>query len=189
MQTENLAIPNRIHVLGASGTGTTTLGFAVSREYGHRHLDTDDFFWLPTDPPYDQKRPSDQRLKLLRAATETASWVLTGSLCGWGDPLIPEFELVIFIVLDKATRMERLRAREIERYGEEAIDPGGAMHKAHVAFLEWAEQYDETDLNMRSLAVHETWIKKLTCPVMRLKGDLATSDQLMELKGFVRSDV
>ena len=42
----------RIHVLGASGSGTSSLAAAIARRHGHRHLDTDDFFWMPTDPPY-----------------------------------------------------------------------------------------------------------------------------------------
>ena len=29
--------------------------------------DADDYFWVPTDPPYRHKRPDDQRLVLLRA--------------------------------------------------------------------------------------------------------------------------
>ena len=47
-----MRLPNRIHILGASGSGTTTLASAIADEHGHRHLDTDDFFWIPTNPPY-----------------------------------------------------------------------------------------------------------------------------------------
>ena len=41
---------NLIHIFGASGSGTTTLAEKISRELGYFHLDTDDYFWLPTDP-------------------------------------------------------------------------------------------------------------------------------------------
>ena len=41
---------NLIHIFGASGSGTTTLAEKTSRELGYFHLDTDDYFWLPTDP-------------------------------------------------------------------------------------------------------------------------------------------
>jgi len=37
--------------------------------------------------------------------------VLSGSLCGWGDPLIPEFELIVFLVVPTAVRLQRVRAR------------------------------------------------------------------------------
>ena len=47
---------NLIHIFGASGSGTTTLAEKISRELGYFHLDTDDYFWLPTDPPFCRKR-------------------------------------------------------------------------------------------------------------------------------------
>ena len=43
--------PDRIHIVGASGSGTTSLAGELATRYGHRHLDTDDYFWLRTVPP------------------------------------------------------------------------------------------------------------------------------------------
>lgn len=47
---------NRIHILGASGSGTTTLAERLSQEFGYTHLDTDNFFWVKTDPAFKQIR-------------------------------------------------------------------------------------------------------------------------------------
>src|SRR3989442_2601089 len=136
-------LPDRVHIVGASGSGTTSLAAAMSATHGHRHLDTDDYFWLRTSPPYREKRPREARLALLRGAlAESPSWVLSGSLCGWGDALIPEFDLVVFLVVSTEIRLARLRAREVERYGREAIAPGGELREAHVEFLDWAARYD-----------------------------------------------
>ena len=49
---EGLSAPPRIHITGASGFGVSTLGGALAARLGCAHLDTDDFYWLPTDPPY-----------------------------------------------------------------------------------------------------------------------------------------
>ena len=172
-------VPKRIHIVGASGSGTTTLAACTAARYGHRHLDTDDFYWIPTQPPFRQKRPRAERLAMLRQALfEHGSWVLSGSLCGWGDPLISDFELVVFLAIPLPVRMARLRAREIQRYDERAVAPGGELHKAHIAFLDWARGYDEGDLSIRSRALHEAWLATLPCPVIRLEGDLAIDEQL-----------
>ena len=177
-----MRLPDRIHVLGASGSGTTSLAIEIAARYGHRHLDTDDFFWLPTDPPYRETRPSGERLAALRrACRESRSWVLSGSLCGWGDPLISQFELVVFLAVPTALRLARLRAREILRYGAEAIAPGGALHEAHREFLEWAGRYDTGGPDMRSRAMHEAWLAALPCPVVRLEGDLPVAEQFRRL--------
>src|SRR5207248_1763025 len=61
-------------------------------------------------------------------------WVLSGSLCGWGDVFIPRFDLVVFVWLAPDIRLARLRAREVARYGQEAVAPGGARHAKAEAF-------------------------------------------------------
>jgi quinol monooxygenase YgiN/adenylate kinase family enzyme len=179
-------LPGRIHILGASGSGTTSLAAAIAAKHHHRHLDTDDFFWLATSPPYRERRPQGERVALLRGALGKAQpWVLSGSLCGWGDPLIPEFELVVFLVVPTAVRLARLRAREIERYGREAIAAGWPLNRAHVEFLEWAASYDTGGLEMRSRALHEAWLAALARPLVRLEGDVSVAEQLARLEANV----
>ena len=39
---------NVIHIYGASGSGTSTLGRKLSEELGYKFMDTDDYFWFPT---------------------------------------------------------------------------------------------------------------------------------------------
>lgn len=116
-----------IHILGASGSGTTTLGRALAERLQCPHFDTDAYFWLPTEPPFTEKRETTLRQKLLMDdLTAHQSWVLSGSLCGWGDVAIPLFDLAIYLWVPCEIRLERLRQREIERYGEH-IMPGGDM--------------------------------------------------------------
>jgi adenylate kinase family enzyme len=175
--------PNRIHIVGASGSGTTSLAVAIAAKYRHRHLDTDDFFWMRTNPPFREKRPRDERLVLLRESLfGSNSWVLSGSLCGWGDIFIPEFELVVFLIVPTAIRLARLRLRESERYGENAIGPRGELHRAHEEFLDWAGRYDAGGADMRSRAQHEAWLARVPCTVIRLEGQSSTSDQLARIE-------
>ena len=61
-----------VHIFGASGSGTTTLGRYLAQRLGGVHLDSDNFFWLPTDPPYTQKRPLEMRVPLMREQIDRA---------------------------------------------------------------------------------------------------------------------
>jgi adenylate kinase family enzyme len=181
-------MPPRIHIFGASGSGTTTLAATLAAKHGHRHLDTDDFYWLPSDPPYRHVRRREERLDLLRRTlAANQSWALSGSLCGWGDPFIPEFDLVVFLVVPSEVRLARLRAREVERYGREAIAPGGALHGSHTEFLDWAARYDAGGLDMRSRALHEAWLAALPGPTLRLEGDRPVAEQLARVEAVVEA--
>jgi adenylate kinase family enzyme len=174
---------DRIHILGASGSGTTTLGRALSERFGYAHLDTDDYFWEPTDPPFQRPRERHTRQTRLAAALDAhPRWILSGSLCGWGDLFIPRFDLVIFLWVPQEIRLARLKAREQRRFGIAALAPGGVMHDAHVAFLNWAAAYDEGGDDMRSRQRHEQWLKTLSCPCLRLEESLAVEEQIARLQ-------
>ncbi len=168
-----------IHIFGASGSGTTTLGGAIASKWGFAHLDTDDYYWLPTDPPYSAKRAIPERIAMLRAAiANQGDCVLTGSLCGWGDELIPLFTSVVFVKTDSETRLARLRERELNKLGTRIL-PGGDMYEEHEAFLAWAARYDTAGMDQRSLARHEQWLKGLACPVVRVDGSAPVEESLL----------
>jgi adenylate kinase family enzyme len=171
--------PPRIHIVGASGSGTTTLGRALAARLDCPHLDTDDYFWLPSDPPFQHVRPRAERQTLLGAALPgSAGWVLSGSLCGWGDVFIPRFELVIFLWVPPDVRLARLRARERDRHGS-AVDPGGPLHARSEAFIAWAAGYDERlEPPERCRRLHEQWLAALPCPVLRLEDDASVEERL-----------
>jgi adenylate kinase family enzyme len=176
----------RVHIFGASGSGTTSLAAALSLRHGHLHLDTDDFYWLPTELPFQTVRPREGRLARLEHAIEGSStWTLSGSLCGWGDSLIPRFDLVVFLVVPTDVRLARLRAREKQRYGASAIAPGGSLHRAHVEFMDWAARYDEGGIEMRSRVMHEAWLPAVPAPLVRLEGDRSLGEQLALLERVV----
>jgi hypothetical protein len=79
-------------------------------------------------------------------------------------------------------RLARLATREVERYGRDAIAPGGALHQAHTEFLDWAAGYDTGGVDMRSRARHEGWLAALPCPVLRLEGTPSLDEALAALE-------
>jgi adenylate kinase family enzyme len=178
----------RVHIVGASGSGTTTLGRALARRLAFTHLDTDDFYWLPSDPPFQHVRERGARQALLGAAlSREPGWVLSGSLCGWGDGFIPLFDLVVFLWIPPEVRMARLRERERTRYGA-AIDPGGPSYEASQAFLAWAAGYDETlQPPERCRRLHEDWLAGLPCPVVRFQDATPVEAHLERLETYLQT--
>jgi adenylate kinase family enzyme len=172
-------------VTGASGAGVTTLGGALASVLSVPHLDTDDFYWLPSDPPFRHKREIPERLGLLDEALGRAphGWVLSGSQDGWGDPLVPRFDVVVFLLVSTEVRLDRIRARSRHRYGDAALAPGGRMHEDYLAFLDWAATYDEGSQGGRSRPRHEAWLARLPCPVIRLEGVLGLDDMVNRVLG------
>jgi len=160
-----------VHVFGASGSGTTTLSRALATRVGVSHFDADDYYWRPTEPPFTDKYPPERRVEMLSADLDRADeWVVSGSMCGWGDVFARRFTLAVYLWIPSEVRMQRLEARERARYGAR-IDAGGDLHQQNQAFLDWARRYDSAGLEQRSRALHEWWIGTLRCQVMRIEGD------------------
>jgi hypothetical protein len=93
--------------------------------------------------------------------------VFSGSAIRWGMPVEPFYDLIVFLQLDPAVRMERLRRREIARYGTR-VAPGGAMAATSAEFLAWAASYDTAGPERRSLVAHEAWLAGQSARVLRL---------------------
>ena len=158
----------KIHIFGASGSGTTTIAAAVCGKLGYKHFDTDSYYWYPTAQPFTESRPIEERLRLMNAdLTAHDKWVLSGSLDGWGNPLVPMFELVVFVYVPAELRVERIKKRERERYGD-AVLPGGRRYESTKEFIEWAAGYDSGLLTGRNLPRHEKWLAMLDCEVFRI---------------------
>lgn len=170
-----------IHIFGASGSGTSTLGRAIAARTGYMFLDSDDYLWLPTDPQYTTKRPAEERLALLERDIDAAeNAVVSGSLVGWGDPLMPRFTLAVRLVVPHDVRMARIERRELDRYGDR-IRPGGDMYEISQAFLAWAAAYDDGPTTMRSRAMHDLWQQKLSCPLLTLDGTRPVEELVSEV--------
>ena len=158
----------RVLITGASGSGTTTLGRALAQQLGCIHLDADDFFWLPTKPPYTQKRPRDERLDLMLSEFHRHdTLVVSGSVMGWGTQIEDGFDLIVFLYLEPSIRLARLRARELQNVG--FVDQ---------AFLDYAASYDDGPLTQRSLSSQNAWLAARTCRVLRIEGDFTVAVRL-----------
>ncbi|HCQ67198.1 MAG TPA: adenylate kinase [Rhodobacteraceae bacterium] len=183
------ATESRIHITGASGSGVSTLGQAVAAALCVPFVDTDDAFWMPTNPRFTTKRPVSERLDVLAQAQGPGGWVVAGSLCGWGDRAIATADLIVFLSAPKRQRIERLRRRERAWFGAR-IEPGGDMEWIHKEFLAWAAQYDDRHFTGRSRVMHETWLMEQTVPVLRLQGTDDVADLVAEVRArLVENDL
>ncbi|MEQ8356417.1 MAG: hypothetical protein RH942_12820 [Kiloniellaceae bacterium] len=176
-----------LHITGASGSGTTSLGRALAEELGIDQFDTDDFFWKKTDPPYSAPRALEERLNLMRSAfSEAGSWILSGSIGEWGGPIEPLFDLVVFLSVPTKVRIDRITQRDRLRPDAARFLPGGDRHGSYRMFLNWASSYENGVAQGRNRALHEQWLSQLACPVLRLEGEMPLDRQVQDCLEAIR---
>ena len=103
--------------------------------------------------------------------------IVGGSIINWGDEWRTKFDLIVFLYIPKEIRIARLINRELERYGDK-IHTDAALSKIHQDFITWASGYDDNTTNGRNLAAHETWLNKLSCPVLKITGDTTVNERI-----------
>ncbi len=168
----------RINVIGASGSGASTIGRLLSEKLLVPHFDCDDYFHAPSDPPFQSPRPPEERTSLLlRDLSPIECWILSGGICGWVPYPELSFTGIVFLYVPPDIRLARLRQREQERFGSRVL-PGGDMHASHLEFLHWASRYDAGDVDGKTLTRHEAWLGQQCCPVLRIDGTMPLSESV-----------
>ncbi len=120
-------MPRRVHVIGTSGSGKTTVAGAIADKLGIRHIELDAIHWQPgwTELPEDE---FNQRVK---EATEEGDWTIDGNYSAvrqliwervdtivWLDmPFIPVFLRVLWRTLRRLVIREELWNTNTEGIG------------------------------------------------------------------------
>lgn len=167
---------HRIHIFGPSGAGTSTLGRALSTALASQHFDADDFYWRPSDPPFKDKRPVQERIALMENVfLPRRDWILSGSIDRWAGDAVSRFTLAIRLTLDRHVRRSRLEYREAHRCGC-TRGWGEPICVTCAGFLSWADGYESGDRPGRSLSRDLAFARSLKCPVLVLdtSEDVAT---------------
>lgn len=177
----------RIHIFGASGSGVTTLGKALSEKLNIEYFDSDDFFWLKTHTPFTERQNPEIRNTLVSDKLHTAkNWIFGGSIIHWGENIFPAFDLIIFLYLPPKIRMERLKNRELERYGNEIITNPERARKFQ-EFMDWANDYDHnTGIANRTLKAHLEWLSTMNIPFIEISGDYELHQKMNMILGTIK---
>lgn len=171
----------KIHIFGASGSGTTTLGKALSDQLGYRHLDADDYYWEKTNPPFQIKKPLKKRNQLItKDFLAQEDCIISGSMVSWGAEWASAFDLYVFLYLPVEIRMQRLKKREIARYGT-LLRTDEKIKTASQAFLEWASKYEDGTFAGRSLMIHQNWIKILDGKILKIEGNTTIEERVTQV--------
>jgi adenylate kinase family enzyme len=173
----------KIHILGASCAGSTTLGLKLAELYGIKYFDSDDFFWEKTVIPYtDRREPGERNRLFLDAVGSLQSWILGGSVINWSLQI--EFDLIIFLQIPKEIRIARLTEREYQRFGD-AIYTDQKRNEQFLAFVKWASGYDDNTARGRNFEAHKAWLKTQHCHILELTGDLTVEQRVAGVSGVL----
>ena len=171
----------RILIIGASGTGTTTLGKRLSTELGIPFIDLDDIFWIDSEIPFTKFRNTEELRMLVNLEIYSKDeWIISGDPSLWNVDIENKISFVIFLEAPTEIRIPRLEKRFNDNYGIESRVDGNLTFENHKEFIDWTKQYDIGGVTGRTREKQESWISKLKCKVYKTNSnkelDLLTND-------------
>lgn len=169
-----------IILFGAMGVGDTTLGKELARRLNFQHFDLDDYHWRwDTEIPYTIFRSKEERTEhLMRDISKHSHFVMSGSMFSIRKSFEHLFDLAVFMTAPAEIRAERIQSRSINRWGDRVL-PGGDMYESSEVFRDYlacARNYDMNIPLQACIVQHEQWVSELPCPVLRVDGMKAISE-------------
>lgn len=156
-----------IIILGLNGCGKTTIGRMLAQQLGFFHMDAEDYYF-PTPGDYSQSRTEEEVHRLMAADAELHDgFVLTCVRCNVPDSILCQVQLAVVLRAAPEVRAERIRQREILRFGSRVL-PGGDMYQSQQAFHAFAAARTEALVNAS--------LERLNCPVVEISAELAPEE-------------
>ncbi len=108
------AVPGpRVHVIGTSGSGKTTIARRLSAARGVPHIELDALHWLPAW----QERDADEFRAMLTKRLEAPEWVVDGNYLGRArDILWDRATTIVWLDLPRRQVMRQVIVRTLGRW-------------------------------------------------------------------------
>lgn len=153
-----------ILICGLNGAGKSTLGKALAEKLHFYFIDNEDLYFPKTDPNYMYASPrtrEEAKKLLFREIKAHENFVFASVKGDYGEEIYPFFQYVILIDVPKDIRMERVKNRSFQKFGNRML-PGGDIHEQEEGFFEFVKSRAENTV--------KEWVQLLSCPIIRIDG-------------------
>lgn len=162
----------RILIIGASGTGTTTLGKRISTQLEIPFIDLDELFWIESEIPFTKFRNAEQLREIVNDKIYSNNeWLISGDPSLWNVGIEDKINYLIFLKAPADIRITRLEQRYDNQYGIASRVKGNLIFENHQRFIKWTMQYDTGGITGRTKNKQESWISNLNCIIFETNSD------------------
>lgn len=110
---------NRIHIIGAPGSGKTYLARQLSARLGIERHELDDLQWDNAPGEYGKKRDAAERATMLKRITEQEKWIIEGVYHSWLNPAFEAADAIVLLQPGNFVRGLRIIRRHFSSDGRQ----------------------------------------------------------------------
>ena len=135
----------KIHIIGGSGTGKTTLADKLAEEYAIAHSDLDDLQWDNKAEGYGVKRDPKERDAMLAEILATDDWIIEGVYYKWCAQCFEDADKIYLLNTPRSIYRRRIIKRYVKRKLH-IVKGKKETLKSLRALLKWADKYQKVDM-------------------------------------------
>lgn len=155
-----------ILVCGLNGAGKSTLGKQLAERLSYTFIDNEDLYFPKTDERYTfaDPRSEEEVIRLLEEQiTADDRFVFAAVKGSYGDKLLSLLDHVIVIDVPREIRLERVRNRSRQKFGDRMTGSGDLEERE----TKWFSLVESRPEDLVS-----TWLTEagLTCPIIHIDG-------------------
>lgn len=153
-----------IVICGLNGVGKSTLGKALAEALRFYFIDSEELYFPKESPcdTYSFPRTHEEAKELLLYKVKAhENFVFSAVKGNYGEKITSLYRYAVLIEVPKEIRMERVKNRSFETFGDRML-PGGDLYEQEKRFFHMAESRTEESVRK--------WAQSLGCPVIRADG-------------------
>ena len=108
----NVKHPNRIYIIGTSGSGKTYFAKKLSQKLGIPFYDSDDVGFIEK---FSKSRPVQDRKKLIDKISKKKKWIIDARVTSWAREPMKKADLIIWLRTSPFIRTLRILKRYLAR--------------------------------------------------------------------------
>jgi len=165
----------KIYIIGAAGSGKTTLAKEIGQRSGIIPTNLDDIFWSNETNSFGRKRNIEERNKIYQKILKTNAWIIEGAYIEWPIEGLYRSDTVIYLDIDK----NEINKRIILRFLLRKIGIGKTIKKESISGLK-----DLIKWNNKQIQELKLFIEKLENEnhrIIILRNDVEISKYLEKL--------
>ncbi|MDY3025411.1 MAG: AAA family ATPase [Candidatus Faecivicinus sp.] len=170
-----------ILICGMNGTGKSSLGRMLARRLNFEFIDNEDLYFAKEDAsyPFANPRSREEAIRILEERIARNNRFIFAAVKGdYGDKLIAALDYAVLIEAPKAIRMQRVRQRSYQKFGDRIL-AGGDLFERENAWFSLVDSRPE-DYAAKGL-------EKMSCPVLRADGTLPIEENVERILCFLEA--
>ena len=167
---------NGIIIIGLNGSGKSTVCRELAQRLNYKRMDVEDYYFPEAEIPYTVSRSREEvERMIIEDINKYKNYVLCSVNCNWNTNITDTFRLAVLLSAPLEIRMERIKQREVLRFGKRVLE-GGDMYESQKRFHDFVTLRSAEDVRRKTSILH--------CPVLEIDATLPVGEIVRSIYNY-----